>query len=94
MPEAKLEIYDAAGALVFSLANRGYRVLTVLDAGGANGSYVVPLLAGQTAAVEVLPADTGKDQPIPSVSGTTVSWTYADRVGVKDAATKLNVAVF
>lgn len=93
MPQG-LEVYDASGALVFGTGYRGYRVLTVIAAGGIDGSQTVAALSGQTAAVEVLPADTDKDQPIPSVTGATVSWAYGTRTGLKDAGSKLNVAVF
>lgn len=88
------EVYDETGALVFSTADRAYRVLTMISAGGADGSQSVPALAGGTAIVAALGSDLDKDQPVPSVSGTTVSWAYTNKFGDPDLGARIQVAVF
>ncbi len=88
------EVYDETGALVFSTADRAYRVLTLIAAGGSDGSQSVPALAGGTAIVAALATDLDKDQPVPSVSGGTVSWTYTSKFTMRDAGARIQVAVF
>lgn len=86
---AGIRVRNADGSLQFDSSNRLFRVLTLVDTQGVNGSVSVANVG--TIAPVVQQKDADKKAPTVSVSGTTVSWTYPAG-GVNDASNVLVMA--
>jgi hypothetical protein len=72
---AGLRVWNADGSLQFDSASRLFRVLTLVDTGGSNGSTSV---SPQGTVIPVVqPSNVNNVQPVVSVSGGTVSWTFS-----------------
>ncbi len=76
---AGLECYDAQGRLMFSATDRLARVLGVVNTNAADGSLIDVGLATGEAYFAFFPAAMtgGWYWPTVTVSGTTLSWSYA-----------------
>ncbi len=91
-----LRVWDAAGNVIMDTNYRAGRILGMVDTGGANGSISHPGFTTGTPFWVVVSLDVSNavTKCRPSVSGTTMSWTYDSTSGFNNGPCRIFYGVY